>query len=76
LNGFYYSALFIVYDARKGKKIIAAYFPIDENQFFLTGKASELRSIADKYGSVKEVKITEKNLRVIAQVFLIILIKR
>jgi predicted Zn-dependent peptidase len=40
-------------------KIIATYFPKDEHQFVLIGKASEIRNIAVKYGPVKEVNITD-----------------
>ena len=43
----------------KANKIIATYFPKDELQFVLIGKASEIRSIASKYGPVKEVDIQD-----------------
>jgi len=43
----------------KANKIIATYFPKDELQFVLIGKASEIRIIAAKYGPVKEVDIKD-----------------
>ncbi|MCJ7758881.1 MAG: insulinase family protein [Gillisia sp.] len=43
----------------KAKKIIATYFPKDEHQFVLIGKALEIKTIADKYGPVKDVNIKD-----------------
>lgn len=43
----------------KSKKIIASYFPEDNLQFVLIGKASDIKPIAEKYGPVKEVDIKD-----------------
>lgn len=44
----------------KAKQIIEKYFPKDKLQLVLVGKAAEIRKIAEKYGPVTEVKITEE----------------
>lgn len=44
----------------KAKQIIDKYFPQDKLQFILVGKASEIKKIAEKYGPVTEVQITEE----------------
>lgn len=44
----------------RAKQIIEKYFPKDKLQLVLIGKASEIKKIAEKYGSVTEVKITEE----------------
>lgn len=43
----------------KSKKITSAYFPKEELQFVLIGKASEIKKIADKYGPVMQVNIKD-----------------
>ena len=43
----------------KSKKIIESYFPKDNLQFVLIGKASEIKNIAEKYGTVKQVDIKD-----------------
>lgn len=40
------------------KKLIEKYFPKDNLQFVLVGKASEIGELAKKYGTVKQVEIT------------------
>ncbi|MEZ4841350.1 MAG: pitrilysin family protein [Flavobacteriaceae bacterium] len=46
-------------DVKKANEIIAKYFPKDNLQFVLVGKADEIKSIAEKYGIVKQVEIKE-----------------
>jgi predicted Zn-dependent peptidase len=43
----------------KAKEIIAKYFPRDNLQFVMVGKAAEIRKIASKYGKVTEVQIKD-----------------
>jgi predicted Zn-dependent peptidase len=43
----------------KANNIIANYFPKDNLQFVLVGKASEIKSIAEKYGKVTKVEIKD-----------------
>ena len=43
----------------KSKEIITSYFPKDKLQFVLIGKASDIKTIAEKYGPVKEVDIKD-----------------
>ncbi|MCF8273523.1 MAG: insulinase family protein [Flavobacteriaceae bacterium] len=43
----------------KAKKIINTYFPKDNYQIVLIGKASEIEKIAVKYGTVKQVDIKD-----------------
>lgn len=43
----------------KANNIIAKYFPKDNLQFVLVGKASEIKSIAEKYGKVTQVEIKD-----------------
>ena len=43
----------------KASQIIKRYFPKDNLQFVLIGKADEIRDIAKKYGKVIEKNITE-----------------
>jgi predicted Zn-dependent peptidase len=47
----------------KAKQIVAKYFPKDNLQFIMVGKAEEIRKIAAKYGKVTEVQIKEDNLK-------------
>ena len=47
-------------DLKKANEIIAKYYPKDNLQFVLVGKASEIKSIAEKYGTVKQVEIKEE----------------
>ncbi|MBO0593754.1 insulinase family protein [Cellulophaga sp. E16_2] len=42
----------------KAEKLIENYFPKDNLQFVLIGKASEIAEMAKKYGVVKQVEIT------------------
>ncbi|MEI9943287.1 MAG: pitrilysin family protein [Chitinophagaceae bacterium] len=44
----------------KAKQIIAQYFPKDKLQFVLVGKSADIKKIAEKYGPVTEVQITEE----------------
>ncbi|NRT11839.1 pitrilysin family protein [Flavobacterium sp. 14A] len=46
-------------DLAKANKIIATYFPKDNLQFTIVGKASEIRKIVSKYGTVTEVNISD-----------------
>jgi predicted Zn-dependent peptidase len=43
----------------KSKDIIAKYFPKENLQFVLVGKADEIRDIVAKYGEVTEKNITD-----------------
>jgi len=43
----------------KANQIVQQYFPEKNLQFVLIGKADEIRSIAAKYGTVKEVELKE-----------------
>jgi predicted Zn-dependent peptidase len=43
----------------KSKEIITSYFPKDKLQFVLIGKATDIKTIAEKYGPVKEVDIKD-----------------
>jgi predicted Zn-dependent peptidase len=43
----------------KANQIIANYFPKDKLQFVLIGKSEDIKKIADKYGKVTEVQITD-----------------
>lgn len=43
----------------KANKIISTYFPKDEFQFVLIGKATEIKNIAEKYGPVEQVNIKD-----------------
>jgi zinc protease len=47
----------------KAKEIVAKYFPRENLQFIMVGKAEEVRKIAAKYGKVTEVQIREDNLK-------------
>ena len=47
-------------DLKKANEIITNYFPKNKLQFVLVGKASEIKSIAEKYGKVKQVEIKEE----------------
>lgn len=42
------------------KEIIEKYFPKDKLQFILVGKSADIKKIAEKYGPVTEVQITEE----------------
>lgn len=46
-------------DLAKANQIIEKYYPKDKLQFVLVGKASEIKKIAEKYGPVTQVEITE-----------------
>lgn len=43
----------------KANEIVKKYFPKDNLQFVLIGKASEIKDIVKKYGELKEKEITE-----------------
>lgn len=45
--------------AAKAKEVIQKYFPKDKIQFVLIGKSSEIKNIAEKFGSVEEVQIKD-----------------
>ena len=47
-------------DLKKANEIITNYFPKEKLQFVLVGKASDIKSIAEKYGKVKQVEIKEE----------------
>jgi zinc protease len=47
----------------KAKSIITKYFPANKLQFVLIGKSDEIKKVAEKYGSVKQVEITEQTLK-------------
>ncbi len=44
----------------KAKEIIAKYFPKDKLQLVLVGKSADIRKIAEGYGPVTEVQITDE----------------
>jgi predicted Zn-dependent peptidase len=44
----------------KAQQIIAKYFPKDKLQFIMIGKSADIKKIAEKYGPVTEVQITEE----------------
>lgn len=46
-------------DLTKANEIIANYFPKDKLQFVLIGKSEEIKKIAEKYGKVTEVEISD-----------------
>ena len=46
-------------DLAKANQIIAKYFPKDKLQFVLIGKSEDIKKIAEKYGKVTEVQITD-----------------
>ena len=43
----------------KAKAIVAKYFPKNNLQFIMVGKADDIRKIAEKYGKVTEVQIKD-----------------
>lgn len=47
----------------KAKKIVAKYYPKNNLQFVMIGKADDIRKIAAKYGTVSEVQIKEEAVR-------------
>ena len=46
-------------NTQKAAELIQKYFPKDNFQFVLIGKASEIGELAKKYGEVKQLEITE-----------------
>lgn len=46
-------------DLAKANSIIANYFPKDKLQYILVGKASEIKSIAEKLGPVTQININD-----------------
>lgn len=46
-------------DVKKANEIVKKYFPKDNLQFVLIGKADSIRDIAKKYGKVKEKDLSE-----------------
>ncbi|MBE0422738.1 MAG: insulinase family protein [Lutibacter sp.] len=46
-------------DLKKANQIIADYFPKNNFQFVLVGKAADIKNIAEKYGKVTEVQIKD-----------------
>ncbi len=47
----------------KAKEIVAKYYPKNNLQFVMIGKAEDIRKIAAKYGTVSEVQIKEEAAR-------------
>ena len=47
----------------KAKAIVAKYFPKNNLQFIMVGKADDIRKIAAKYGTVSEVQIKESGVK-------------
>jgi predicted Zn-dependent peptidase len=47
----------------KAKEIVAKYYPKNNLQFVLVGKADDIRKIAAKYGTVAEVQIKDENVK-------------
>lgn len=43
----------------KAKQIVTKYFPKDKLQFVMVGKASDIKTIASKYGTLTEAQIKE-----------------
>ena len=46
----------------KAKAIVAKYFPKDNLQFIMIGKADDIRKVAGKYGKVTEVQIKDEGI--------------
>lgn len=46
-------------DLAKANQIINKYFPKDKLQFVIIGKSADIKKIAEKYGKVTEVQITD-----------------
>ena len=46
-------------DLAKANQIIVKYFPKDKLQFVLIGKSKDIKKIAEKYGKVTEVEISD-----------------
>ncbi len=46
-------------DVKRANELVKQYFPKDNLQFVLIGKADDIRNIAKKYGKVTELKIGE-----------------
>lgn len=46
-------------DLARANQIIAKYFPKDKMQFVLIGKSEDIKKIAEKYGKVTEVEISD-----------------
>lgn len=46
-------------DLKKTNQIITDYFPTNNFQFVLVGKAADIKNIAEKYGTVTEVNIKD-----------------
>ena len=47
----------------KAKEIVNKYFPQNNLQFIMVGKADDIRSIASKYGKVTEVQIKDETVK-------------
>jgi hypothetical protein len=43
----------------KQNEVIAKYFPKDNLQFVLIGKAADIKPIAEKYGNVTEAELKD-----------------
>jgi predicted Zn-dependent peptidase len=43
----------------KANEVIAKYFPKDNLQFVLIGKAADIKPIAEKYGNVTEAELKD-----------------
>ena len=51
--------IFSMAELAKANQIITKYFPKDKLQFVLIGKSEEIKKIAEKYGKVTEVEISD-----------------
>ena len=49
--------------ADKAKRIVASYFPKNNLQFVMVGKAEDIRKIAEKYGTLTEVQIKDEMIK-------------
>jgi zinc protease len=47
-------------DANRANEVVKKYFPAENLQFVLIGKADELREVAQKYGELSEKDITDE----------------
>ncbi len=47
-------------DANRANEVVQKYFPAEDLQFVLIGKADEIREVAKKYGELSEKNITDE----------------
>jgi zinc protease len=50
-------------NVEKAKQIVGKYFPKNNLQFVMVGKAEDIRKIAEKYGKVTEVQIKDEMIK-------------